>query len=183
MKWASSASKVDKCVSIMNFCERSANVFLETADSMAKMARETLVRATLPNFHLPAAVEILTTGSYNRIPRCIRDRIVPQEPITAAERRRILLQLNQVIEQKLVATELPLRMRNLRIENGRVTFLVEHEFEASLTLMGDGPGVPWRLLKVNILVEDRETGEGKALMHSLQVRYVEHLVQVSCSTL
>ena len=63
VKWASSASKVDKCVSILNFCERSANIFLETADSMAKMARETLVRATLPNFHLPAAVEILTTGT------------------------------------------------------------------------------------------------------------------------
>ncbi len=66
VKWASSASKVDKCVSIMNFCERSSNLFLDTADNMARMARETLVRATLPNFHLPAAVEILTTGSYNR---------------------------------------------------------------------------------------------------------------------
>lgn len=166
----------------MNFCERSANVFMETADAMAKMSRETLVRATLPNFHLPAAVEILTTGRYNRVPRCIRDRIVPPEPITAVERRKVLLQLNQVIEQRLVETELPLRMRNLRIENGRVTFMVEHEFEVSLTLMGDGPGVPWRLLKVNILVEDKETGEGKALMHSLQVRYVEHLVQVSVNS-
>jgi len=66
VKWASSASKVDKCASIMAFCERSANIFMDTADSMARMARETLVRATLPNFHLPAAVEILTTGNYNR---------------------------------------------------------------------------------------------------------------------
>ena len=66
VKWASSASKVDKCASIMQFCERSASVFMETADAVARMARETLVRATLPNFHLPAAVEILTTGSYNR---------------------------------------------------------------------------------------------------------------------
>ncbi len=177
VKWASSASKVDKCVSIMNFCERSANVFMEAADQMAKMARETLVRATLPNFHLPAAVEVLTSGSYNRIPRCIRDRIVPTEPITAADRRRVLLQLNQVIEQRLVSTDIPPRMRNLRIANGRVTFRVEHEFEASLTLMGDGTAVPWRLLRVSVLVEDKETGEGKALMHSLQVRYVEQLVQ------
>lgn len=53
----------------MNFCERSANLFMETADMMAKMSRETLVRATLPNFHLPAAVEILTTGSYSKVPR------------------------------------------------------------------------------------------------------------------
>eukprot|EP00095_Tigriopus_kingsejongensis_P000369 maker-scaffold319_size207808-snap-gene-0.23 protein:Tk00369 transcript:maker-scaffold319_size207808-snap-gene-0.23-mRNA-1 annotation:"GL22501" len=68
VKWASSASKVDKCASIMNFCERSAGIFMDTADALAKMSRETLVRATLPNFHLPAAVEILTTGSYSRVP-------------------------------------------------------------------------------------------------------------------
>jgi mediator of RNA polymerase II transcription subunit 14 len=177
VKWAGSASKVDKCVSIVNFCERSAQIFLDTADGLARMARETLVRATLPNFHLPAAVEILTTGSYSRVPRCIRDRIVPPEPITAAERKAVLLRLNQVIEHRLVTSELPLQMRNLKIENGRVTFYVEHEFEASLTLMGEGPSVPWRLLKVNVLVEDKETGEGKALMHSMQVRYVEQLVQ------
>ena len=63
VKWAGSASKVDKCVSIVNFCERSAQTFMETADALARMARETLVRATLPNFHLPAAVEIITTGA------------------------------------------------------------------------------------------------------------------------
>ena len=63
VKWAGSASKVDKCVSIVNFCERSAQTFMETADALARMARETLVRATLPNFHLPAAVEIITTGT------------------------------------------------------------------------------------------------------------------------
>ena len=63
VKWAGSASKVDKCVSIVNFCERSAQTFMDTADALARMARETLVRATLPNFHLPAAVEIITTGT------------------------------------------------------------------------------------------------------------------------
>ena len=52
-------------------------------------------------------------------------------------------------------------MRNLKIENGQVTFLVKNEFAASLTLMGDGLQVPWRLLKIEILVEDKETGEGK----------------------
>lgn len=177
VKWASSASKVDKCVSIMAFCERSAQVFMDTADAMARMSRETLVRATLPNFHLPAAVEILTTGSYSRVPRCIRDRIVPPEPITPAERRQTLLKLNRVIEHRLVTSDLPVQMRNLKIENGRVTFYVKHEFEATLTLMGDGPQIPWRLLQVNVLVEDKETGEGKALMHSMQLRYVEQLLQ------
>ena len=43
VRWASSASKVDKCNSIMMFLDKQANVFLETADQLAKIARETLV--------------------------------------------------------------------------------------------------------------------------------------------
>ena len=42
--------------------------------------------------------------------------------------------------------------------NGRVKFRVEGEFEATLTVMGDDPEIPWRLLKLEILVEDKETG-------------------------
>ena len=116
-------------------------------------------------------------GSYSRVPRCIRDRIVPPEPITPAEKRQILLKLNQVIEHRLVTSALPLQMRNLKIENGRVTFYVHNEFEAVLTLMGEGPAVPWRLLKIHILVEDKDTGEGKALMHSMQIHYAQQLAQ------
>ena len=37
-------------------------------------------------------------------------------------------------------------------------FRVQHEFEVTLTLMGDGANVPWRLLDIEILVEDPETG-------------------------
>ncbi|RZB40257.1 mediator of RNA polymerase II transcription subunit 14 [Asbolus verrucosus] len=63
------------------------------------------------------------------------------------------------------------------IENGRVTFHVQHEFEVSLTVMGDGPNIPWRLLEIDVLVEDKETGDGKALVHSLQVQYIHQLIQ------
>lgn len=44
------------------------------------------------------------------------------------------------------------------VANGRVKFRVEGEFEATLTVMGDDPDIPWRLLKLDILVEDKETG-------------------------
>jgi len=54
---------------------------------------------------------------------------------------------------------------------------VEHEFEATLTLMGDGPNVPWSLLDINILVEDKETGDGKSLVHPFQVKYIHELLQ------
>jgi len=47
-------------------------LFVDTADMLARMARDTLVHARLPNFHIPAAVEVLTTGTYGRLPACIR---------------------------------------------------------------------------------------------------------------
>jgi mediator of RNA polymerase II transcription subunit 14 len=56
----------------MSFLDKQSMLFIETADMLTKMARETLVQARLPSFHIPAAVEVLTTGSYNRLPLCIK---------------------------------------------------------------------------------------------------------------
>lgn len=58
-----------------------------------------------------------------------------------------------------------------------MTFTVDHEFSVSLTVMGDGELVPWRLLDIDILVEDKETGDGKALVHTQQVNYIHQLIQ------
>jgi mediator of RNA polymerase II transcription subunit 14 len=179
VKWAGHASKVDKCNSIQMYLDRQSGLLTETADSLARMARETLVRATLPNFHLPAAVEVLTTGSYSRVPRCIRDRIVPPEPISASERRQLILRLNQIIEHRLVTSPggRPSRMHPTKIENGRVTFIVENEFQASLTLLSDTPNSPWQLLDITILVQDKDTGEGRSLVHRMQVGFIKQVVQ------
>ncbi|XP_066584073.1 mediator of RNA polymerase II transcription subunit 14 isoform X2 [Prorops nasuta] len=177
VKWANSASKVDKSAHIMAFLDKQSLLFVDTADMLARMARETLVHARLPNFHIPAAVEVLTTGTYSRLPACIRERIVPPDPITPSEKKNTLQRLNQVIQHRLVTGNLLPQMRNLKIEAGRVTFLVEQEFSVSLTVMGDGPTVPWRLLELEVLVSDRETGDGKALVHPLQTRYVHQVVQ------
>jgi Mediator complex subunit MED14. len=57
---------------IMAFLDKQSMLFVDTADMLARVARETVVHARLPNFHIPAAVEVLTTGSYSRLPACIR---------------------------------------------------------------------------------------------------------------
>ncbi|OXU18250.1 hypothetical protein TSAR_004954 [Trichomalopsis sarcophagae] len=181
VKWASSATKVEKSAHIMAFLDKHSLLFVDTADILARMARETLVHARLPNFHLPAAVEVLTTGSYNRLPACIREKIVPPDPITLSEKRSTLQRLNQVIQHRLVTGNLMPQMKDLEIDAGRVTFRVEQEFSVSLTVMGDGPNLPWRLLDLEILVSDRETGDGKSLVHPLQTQYVHQVVQARLS--
>lgn len=177
VKWAGSASKVDRSAHIMGFLDKQAMLFVDTADMLARMARETLVHARLPTFHIPAAVEVLTQGTYARLPACIRERLVPPEGLTPTERRATLRALNHVIRQRLVGCFLPDNMRTFKVENGRVTFQIAREFSVSLTLMGDSPALPWRLLDVAILVQDDEIGEGKPLVHPRQVAYIRSVAQ------
>lgn len=177
VKWASTATKVEKCSQIVSFLDKQSMLFTETADILARLSRETLVTARLPSFQLLAAVEVMTLGTYSRLPSCIRDRLVPPEPISNADKRAALLRLNHIIQQRLVSSELPLQMRNIRIEFGRVTFTVQNEFELTLTLMSDNSTVPWRVLNVKILVEDKEINGVKDLVPRLQIYYLQNLVQ------
>lgn len=143
---------------IMGFLEKQSMLFVETADFLSRMARETLVHARLPNFHIPAAVEVLTTGTYNRLPNCIRvrksstfevscyvgvhfslyifnylifcllqEKIVPADPISPSEKKFVLSKLNQVILHRLVTTELPSQMRNIRVR-----FIISKAFNSFL---------------------------------------------------
>ncbi|XP_038863154.1 mediator of RNA polymerase II transcription subunit 14-like [Salvelinus namaycush] len=177
VKWASNAGKVEKCAMISSFLDQQAFLFVDTADRLASLARDALVHARLPSFAIPFAIDVLTTGSYPRLPTCIRDKIIPPDPITKVEKQTTLNQLNQILRHRLVTTDLPPQLANLTVVNGRVKFRVEGEFEATLTVMGDDPDIPWRLLKLEILVEDKETGDCKALVHSMQVNFIHELVQ------
>ncbi|XP_073523378.1 mediator of RNA polymerase II transcription subunit 14 isoform X3 [Phyllobates terribilis] len=177
VKWANNAGKVEKCAMISSFLDQQTILFVDTADRLASLARDALVHARLPSFAIPYAIDVLTTGSYPRLPTCIRDKIIPPDPITKIEKQTTLHQLNQILRHRLVTTDLPPQLANLTVANGRVKFRVEGEFEATLTVMGDDPDVPWRLLKLEILVEDKETGDGRALVHSMQINFIHQLVQ------
>uniref|UniRef100_A0A7N6BG08 Mediator of RNA polymerase II transcription subunit 14 n=1 Tax=Anabas testudineus TaxID=64144 RepID=A0A7N6BG08_ANATE len=143
VKWASNAGKVEKCAMISSFLDQQTILFVDTADRLALLARDALVHARLPSFAIPFAIDVLTTGSYPRLPTCIRDKIIPPDPITKAEKQTTLSQLNQILRHRLVTTDLPPQLANLTVANGRVKFRVEGEFEATLTVMGDDPDIPW----------------------------------------
>ncbi|ESN95203.1 hypothetical protein HELRODRAFT_193588 [Helobdella robusta] len=177
VKWTNSANKVDKCARIFSFLQQQQLLFVETADCLARMARETLVHARLPSFSLPCAIDVLMTGTYPRLPFCIKEKIVPPEPLPPLEKKRVLTKLTQVIEYRIVMNDLPHSMCKPVIENGRVKFTVDHEFEVFLTLMGDTPNLPWRLLNIDILVEDYESKNGRSLVHPQQVAFIHEMVQ------
>jgi mediator of RNA polymerase II transcription subunit 14 len=70
-----------------------------------------------------------------------------------------------------------------QIENGRVVFRVDNEFQVSLTVLGDGPNIPWRIIEIEVLVEDKDIGDGMSLAHPLQIHFIHQLAQsrLDCS--
>lgn len=177
VKWAGSASKIEQCMDIVSFLDKQALLFINTADNMANIARTTLVQARLPSFQLPCAVEVLTLGTYSRMPTCVRDRIVPPDPISLEDKRATLARLDHIIEQRLSTSSIHPSMRDIKIEYGRVIFHVENEFDLKLTVLGDSPNLPWCVLNIDFLVEDADTGEGRDLIHPFYLKMMERVVQ------
>lgn len=52
-------------------------------------------------------------------------------------------------------------------EHGKVVFHVDHEFEISLTLIGDSPNTPWTVISIDFLVKDVETGGKRIILNQL----------------
>lgn len=179
VKWAGGASKIEQCVDIVTFLDKQGELFINTADNMVNIARTTLVQARLPSFQLPCAVEVLTLGTYSRMPTCVRDLIIPPDPITLEEKRSTLARLDHIIEQRLSTSSIHPSMRNLKIEYGRVTFHVENEFDLKLTVQVDSQTTKWnwKVLSLDLLVEDSDTGEGRDLVHPGHLKMMEHMIQ------
>ncbi|XP_067950998.1 mediator of RNA polymerase II transcription subunit 14-like [Watersipora subatra] len=177
VKWAKNGCKIDQCMAISNYLDQQAMLYIDTADRLSKLARGTLVQARLPSFSIPVAVDVLTSGTYPRLPSCIRDKIIPPDPITTEEETSTLKRLTQIIEYRLVTSDIPRAFKQLTAYNGRVKLLVDKEFSATLTVMGDYLTLPWRLLGIEILVEDLDSRDGKPLVHDLQIDYLHTLVQ------
>ena len=152
-------------------------MFVDAADKLHILANQLVVQARLPNFSIPAAVDVLTTGTYPRLPLCIRDRIIPPDPIKPKEKKAALKRINQIMLYRLVTECIPPQIVDVKVEKGVVLLHVPHEFKVYITLMGDGAEIPWRVLKLEFLVEDLDVGSGRSLVHPLQVNCIHQLVQ------
>ncbi|KAK6113195.1 Mediator complex subunit MED14 family protein [Brugia pahangi] len=180
VKWVKSSKKFESCASICYFLDQQSQYFVDTADRLVQLAREELVFARLPIFQVALAVDVLTVGTFPRLPLCIKSRFIPDPPITSREEACVLARLNQVIQYRLSSygTKLSPRISKTVIRNGMVTMTVNGEFEVSLTLLGERPATKWTLLNIKILVEDYEIGFGTKLVHPLQVNMLHNVLQL-----
>ncbi|KAG6829450.1 hypothetical protein H0H92_004510 [Tricholoma furcatifolium] len=160
-KWARDAETVQKCMNITAFLMTQNHQF-EAAMESLKYARESLDPARLRNHDLLTSLDVLTTGSYLRLPTCITKSILPVTPLTDSQVEKTLEGMEDAIRYRLRVSELiPVEMAQNRIEksslpqmlaDGRVYFTVPKLFEASLCLRGAQKDDGWFFVHVEFLI-------------------------------
>lgn len=132
----------------------------------------------LPLFQVSTAIDVLTTGTYPRLPLIIKDAFVPEEKLTPFETRQTILLLNErlVFYLTKAAPTLPKRVSVFKIHNGTIIMRVTGEFQIRVTILPrEKP--EFVLLSVAILVKDHEIGGGMDLVHPLQLNTIHEVVQ------
>eukprot|EP00117_Sycon_ciliatum_P029237 scpid10104/ scgid23340/ Mediator of RNA polymerase II transcription subunit 14; Mediator complex subunit 14 len=176
VKWANSSRCIEQCQEVTNFFEKQSMFCASTADQLHHLAKGTLVAARLPNFSLPVAVDVLATGTYSRLPACLKDKIIPECPLSPTTDQSTKDNLESIIYQRLLADGLPKELFDLSVDDGRVTFVVHDEFEVALTVVSSDFALPWRLLSLKILVKDPERPKDTLVLPE-QVDFLHRLAQ------
>jgi hypothetical protein len=100
---------------IQNFLELRARLIRETSDSLAQLAREKLLNARVPNFPMTDAIDALTLGTINFLPKRIAEITTIFTPATETERQLILPRLQQILTARISTSDLPIQFTNVII--------------------------------------------------------------------
>lgn len=121
------------------------------------------------NADLITAVDVLSTGAYQRLPSGLHAYFPDKQPITNEEIISALLEVDHAILHRLRLHEvIPVAMSQYSICHGRVTFTVPNMFEVDLTLTGPENTDYWYALDAKLLVyEDQENKSGPGGMESV----------------
>ncbi|KAI9273703.1 mediator complex subunit MED14-domain-containing protein [Sporodiniella umbellata] len=174
VKWSDCADDIQMCQNIMAYLANQNKTFQDTVDYLHKIHVE-LPAARVRNFDIATAVDVLTTGTYQRMPTKLKD-MIPPTPLTDKEVLEVFQNMNDTIRVRMLTEEvLPSPMKKYRIENGRIYFSIENEFEIALTLMGQSHARRWWIVSLDILVQASACGGASDVDISLNDVQKQHL--------
>ncbi|KAJ2847740.1 mediator complex subunit, partial [Coemansia brasiliensis] len=151
VRWAKHAPQIQKCQNVIAYLD-SQNRYFEYAVDSIYATFLSMPNVRMRNYDVGNAVDILTTGSYQRLPVAIK-RAVPLPRLTKRQLRETLVAIDGIIRSRILRGErLPVAMRQYAIANGRIVFTVPGEFEATLTLLQYEETIPWHVVNVKVLV-------------------------------
>ncbi|KAF9920382.1 mediator complex subunit, partial [Linnemannia zychae] len=153
-KWGKNARKFQQCQNIVGFLQHENELFTRAVGGLFETYKM-FGRARVRNFDIPTAIDVLTTGSYQRLPSRIKQAYVEDDKPTKAEIAVTLEKLDDVIRMRLLCDELVPPAMKYTVGKGKVKFVVANEFEVSLTVSGPGSpkDVPWRIVGLKMLTK------------------------------
>ncbi|KAL4564908.1 hypothetical protein LXL04_028984 [Taraxacum kok-saghyz] len=152
-QWCQQVPLIQYCQQLASTLSSHETCFTQAADSMFFM-HEGLQQARAPIYDVPSAIEILLTGTYQRLPKCTED-VGIQTTLTDKQQKPVLKKLDTIVRSKLLETPLPKEFTEVKIFDGTVHLYVEGEFKVLLTLGYRGHLSMWRILHLEVLVGER----------------------------
>ncbi|XP_076896794.1 mediator of RNA polymerase II transcription subunit 14-like [Bidens hawaiensis] len=152
-QWCQQAPLIQYCQQLASTLSTHETCFSQAADSMFFM-HEGLQQARAPVYDVPSAIEILLTGTYQRLPKCTQD-VGIQTSLTEKQQKPVLKKLDTLVRSKLLETTLPEEFSEVKIFDGTVNLCVPGEFKVLLTLGYRGHLSMWRILHLEILVGEK----------------------------
>ncbi|PSS19069.1 Mediator of RNA polymerase II transcription subunit like [Actinidia chinensis var. chinensis] len=127
--------------------------FTQAADSLFFM-HEGLQQARAPIYDVPSAIEVLLTGSYERLPKCIEE-VGIQSTLTEDQQKPALKKLDTLVRSKLLEVTLPKEISVVKVSDGTAMLRVDGEFKVLVTLGYRGHLTMWRILHLELLIGER----------------------------
>lgn len=115
---------------------------------------EGLQQARAPIYDVPSAIEVLLTGSYQRLPKCIED-VGIQSTLNEDQQNPALKKLDTLVRSKLLEVSLPKEISEVKVSDGTALIRVDGEFKVLVTLGYRGHLSMWRILHLELLVGER----------------------------
>lgn len=152
-KWCQQVPLIEYCQQLASTLSSHDTCFTQAADSLFFM-HEGLQQARAPIYDVPSAVEVLLTGTYERLPKCVED-VGVQGTLTGDQQKAALKKLDTLVRSKLLEVSLPKEISEVKVSDGTALLCVDGEFKVLVTLGYRGHLSMWRILHLELLVGER----------------------------
>ncbi|KAJ1673398.1 mediator complex subunit, partial [Spiromyces aspiralis] len=177
VRWAIDAGKIQKYQQVAEKIYNQNGLFTRAVDGLSAIYFA-MPQVRMRQYDVPNAVDVLSTGSYKRMPGIIRDKFTIPPKLDTAKIREAKLAINSIICRRLLNGEpIPPPMSRYRISDGRVTFTVPSEFEIELTLLQYSVSIPWHVMSLRVTVNSAET-----VPESMKISLAQHQVDALRTT-
>lgn len=136
LQWSKDAEDVNLVLQLNLWLHSQRMLYHQAAFETAAIKRR-LASLQSPKPDLKTAAEVLSLGKVSAYPVL---EYIPQKPLSDRTMLKTLQDLNVLLCSRLILHEsIPTQLRCYQIHDGRVTFLVRHEFELDLSVMEEDP--------------------------------------------